>query len=668
MSSASHWKSATDHRTGRTYYYHEITRETQWRKPLDLASDVERRKMEEKERKQKDFFSAMEANILNSMSQGQVPGTPKDPALIRKKSSIKPTGDGRPDLIRTISTMDESVLGNLIRRQPSFRALKKGKNSILITDLKPSRQGSARSDGFESLVSVGDRSSDRHSLDPVSEAGNDSLPELFSYLPDEDPGIDYSSDDNSVDIDSAMDHMSIKSSRGDAGKFNESSISGFGLSWEETQALKKLAAITKEMMDADDEEEIDFGTPFEIPKLKASAGGTPSWKSPMDSKGARDLPREIEFDDESESEDESSKPVTNATPFQKAKVMGGGRGLPVELDFEDSDDESDDDFAPTPLQSKSVQIKEEKKSPKAEELVVRPTVKRRNTCGTLYVGTTMSDPDKDATIKVGRVLSNEWNFYILWSWSNLCYIFQCVCGVIRSHILSSEADDDYNPATCPFKVFNDLESQQGGIQSQFHNNETCEPVPSLDIVNSFYRGIYFKAQMETDCLIMSLIYIERLIKRTNGKLRPRKSNWRSIMFSCMVLSSKVWDDLSMWNADFSQSCPPGVSFPLARVNQLELAVLNALTFQVKVPASEYAKYYFLLRSMLIKSGLGGDKMSALNPLDVEGARRLQQVSSQFERKPDFSSRSKSLDPGAHRPMRDSFGAPTKGGLEHLVKM
>lgn len=69
---------------------------------------------------------------------------------------------------------------------------------------------------------------------------------------------------------------------------------------------------------------------------------------------------------------------------------------------------------------------------------------------------------------------------------------------------------------------------------------------------------------------------------------------------------------------------------MQRINELELAVLAALGYKVKVPASEYAKYYFLLRAMLIKSGLGSDSMKELTPLDVEGAKRLQQVSSKFE--------------------------------------
>jgi hypothetical protein len=98
----------------------------------------------------------------------------------------------------------------------------------------------------------------------------------------------------------------------------------------------------------------------------------------------------------------------------------------------------------------------------------------------------------------------------------------------------------------------------------------------------------------------------------------------------MVLASKVWDDLSMWNADFSQTCPAGVKFSLKRVNELEVAVLSALKYKVKIPASEYAKYYFLLRAMLLKSGLGSKDIKTMNPLDVEGAKQLQQISSQYQ--------------------------------------
>lgn len=249
-----------------------------------------------------------------------------------------------------------------------------------------------------------------------------------------------------------------------------------------------------------------------------------------------------------------------------------------------------------------------------------PISTRRNTCSTLYLNSTMSAPDVEATIK-------------------------CVCAVYRAHLLQSVKDEKYSVTSDAYNVFNDYNdyysrdsqnikrygpgeerfsriqtlTREFSIETSLSDEEDSEScVPSLDEITFFYRYIFLKAQMEPDCIIMSLIYIEKLIKTTQGHLRPRLNNWRSLLFSSMILSSKVWDDLSMWNVDFTQVCPPnGVEFNLQRVNELELAMLNCFNFKVKVSASEYAKYYFLLRSMLIKSGLGGDEFLASSPLDTK---------------------------------------------------
>ncbi len=268
-----------------------------------------------------------------------------------------------------------------------------------------------------------------------------------------------------------------------------------------------------------------------------------------------------------------------------------------------------------------------------------------------YVGSTMSTPDSDATLK-------------------------CICGVYRAHILNSEKDGDEDGQDYP--IFNDLESQQKRSQHKraFKKGFSAPvfvvkpPPPALEEITAFFRDVFYASKMESDCMIISLIYVERLIKTTEGKLRPRTSNWRSILFSCMVLASKVWDDLSMWNVDFSETCPTGVEFSLQRINELEIALLATLDYQVKVPAGEYAKYYFLLRSMLIKSGLGGEKMKASDPLDIEGAKRLQHMSSLFQHKATSrrdlmtSISSKNFEQTANR----SGTAKGKVQLEHVVRM
>lgn len=260
--------------------------------------------------------------------------------------------------------------------------------------------------------------------------------------------------------------------------------------------------------------------------------------------------------------------------------------------------------------------------------------------------------------------------------------------MFRAHIIGAEREDEGNGAKYDstedrFRLFNDRESQRKAVApleeemclDELTLDEAEKELPTLEVITSFYRDVFMRAQMETDCIIMSLIYVERLIKVTDGLLRPRRSNWRSLLFSCMILSSKVWDDLSMWNGDFSQTCPAGVIFSVKRINELELAILKALKYKVKVPASEYAKYYFLLRSMLIKSGLGGDDLKTMNPLDVEGAKRLEQVSSSFQNvaatkrrtAQENKLRSKSMGDADRGKLR--VGAQ-KGGasLEHMMQM
>ncbi|GMH65608.1 hypothetical protein TrRE_jg2772, partial [Triparma retinervis] len=265
---------------------------------------------------------------------------------------------------------------------------------------------------------------------------------------------------------------------------------------------------------------------------------------------------------------------------------------------------------PSPLQMMGV--------PDAE--VFRPPLlQHRNSGSTLFVGSTMSAPDTHGMIA-------------------------CVCGLFRAHMVQYANEEAKGLLTGSFEgvfpqydIFNDKEYSKVGTieekdevdreETKITKEEIISRVPSLKEVTKFFADLYRKSQMESDCIIMSLIYVERLLKQTKGGIRLTYKNWKSVVFSSMVMSSKVWDDLSMWNADFSQVCS---SFTLQRINELELAMLDALRYDVKVKASEYAKYYFLLRSKLMESGLGGDHIESLQPLDIDGAKQLEALSEEYE--------------------------------------
>lgn len=235
---------------------------------------------------------------------------------------------------------------------------------------------------------------------------------------------------------------------------------------------------------------------------------------------------------------------------------------------------------------------------------------RRNTGGTIYVNGTMSNPNVEATIK-------------------------CVCGVYRAHLVqAAEERSKHSPVSVMNKPL-DLEifHDRYHLPTSWKHNKQQDSIPTLADIVDFYQEFYRRSQMEFDTIIMSLIYVERLIKTTN--LTPGPENWRSVLFSCMVLASKVWDDLSMWNIDFSNVASANSSnqseglalFTLQRVNQLELILLKSLNFDVRVPASEYAKYYFLIRTMLLRSGL---LVEAAEPLGNEEAKLLEDRTSQYQ--------------------------------------
>jgi hypothetical protein len=222
--------------------------------------------------------------------------------------------------------------------------------------------------------------------------------------------------------------------------------------------------------------------------------------------------------------------------------------------------------------------------------------RRRNSTGTIFLSNTMSLQDNEATITAA-------------------------CMVIRSHMLEAEKENIVPIAH--YDVFRDAAFQNKDLKLTPHQQK----VPSLETVKEFFLYLFSKSQLESDCIIMALIYCERLVKETKGRLCIRYDNWKSILFACLVMASKVWDDLSMWNVDFSQVYP---SFDLRRVNTLELAMLDALKYVIRVSASEYAKYYFHLRSMMTRTGLLGEPSNAVQPLDLAGARKLQLSTENFE--------------------------------------
>ena len=66
---------------------------------------------------------------------------------------------------------------------------------------------------------------------------------------------------------------------------------------------------------------------------------------------------------------------------------------------------------------------------------------------------------------------------------------------------------------------------------------------SAEVISKFITRMVKRAQLTAETVIIALIYVERLLARTVIKLSG--TNWYPIVFTALLLASKVWDDLSM---------------------------------------------------------------------------------------------------------------------------
>jgi hypothetical protein len=133
------------------------------------------------------------------------------------------------------------------------------------------------------------------------------------------------------------------------------------------------------------------------------------------------------------------------------------------------------------------------------------------------------------------------------------------------------------------------------------------PIPSLSGIRSFVRRLFDRTHMNAECVIIALIYVERLIDMTNRPLTAR--NWLPIVTAALLSAKKFWDDHSTYNADFAALLP---IFSLARLNALEVMFLIDLKYSLYISASEYARYYFALRAMRRRVAMSISRYSVVN--------------------------------------------------------
>jgi len=136
-----------------------------------------------------------------------------------------------------------------------------------------------------------------------------------------------------------------------------------------------------------------------------------------------------------------------------------------------------------------------------------------------------------------------------------------------------------------------------GVVYSMRKIRVVHNTPTADEIYEFAHQLFKKVQLSSECSIVCLIYVEKLMEVSKVPLVAE--TWRPIFMCGLLLASKVWQDLSSWNIEFTCVYP---QFSLDAINRLELSFLKFIKWDLYISSSLYAKYYFALRSLLEKSG------------------------------------------------------------------
>ncbi|KAM6893146.1 cyclin-Y-like protein 1 isoform X1 [Anarrhichthys ocellatus] len=141
--------------------------------------------------------------------------------------------------------------------------------------------------------------------------------------------------------------------------------------------------------------------------------------------------------------------------------------------------------------------------------------------------------------------------------------------------------------------------------------------PEHKLIYRFIRTLFSSAQLTAECAIVTLVYLERLLTYAEMDICP--CNWKRIVLGAILLASKVWDDQAVWNVDYCQILK---EMTVEDMNEMERHFLELLQFNINVPGSVYAKYYFDLRSLADDNNLS----FPLEPLSNKRAQKLEAIS------------------------------------------
>lgn len=261
-----------------------------------------------------------------------------------------------------------------------------------------------------------------------------------------------------------------------------------------------------------------------------------------------------------------------------------------EPDDGDIEDPSQDPIAGTIFMERSkASIENGMTRKRSQHQIAENKLKKSSSCSTIYLDdSTVSQPNLKNTVK-------------------------CVALAIYYHIENRTSE----------RKLDIFDEKLHPLSKDRVNEEYDRYNPEHKQIYKFVRTLFNAAQLTAECAIITLVYLERLLICAELDIAP--SNWKRIVLGAILLASKVWDDQAVWNVDYCQILK---DITVEDMNELERQFLEMLQFNINVPSSVYAKYYFDLRTLAEANELAFPS----EPLSKERAQKLEAMSRVMEDK------------------------------------
>ena len=119
------------------------------------------------------------------------------------------------------------------------------------------------------------------------------------------------------------------------------------------------------------------------------------------------------------------------------------------------------------------------------------------------------------------------------------------------------------------------------------------PTPTPQTLASLITHLFRHTHLQPECVIIALIYIERLASLPPHTLLT-SANHIPLLLTALLTASKVWDDQASYVVDFTSVLP---LLTVRQMGRLERIFVQQLQYTLYISSSEYAKYFYALRSL-----------------------------------------------------------------------